>query len=228
MFEHVRGVASATSGYAGGTSSKPNYEEVSGGGTGHAEAVRVVFDPRVVRYADLLQIYFSVIADPTQLNRQGPDRGTQYRTALFPASAAQERQARAYIAQLRAQKTFDRPIVTKVESLRGFTSAEAYHQDFMAEESGACVHLTLGPAQGRRPQAPVSFALPIVAGGGEGGIRTHGGLAPTAVFKTAALNHSAISPVFARLCDGMGRARRAMNLHGRARFSRLASANARR
>lgn len=133
VFEHVRGVGSATSGYAGGKSSKPNYEQVSGGTTGHAEAVRVVFDPRVVRYADLLQIYFSVIADPTQLNRQGPDSGTQYRTALFPTSAAQERQARAYIAQLRAQKAFERPIVTRIESLRGFTSAEAYHQDFMAK-----------------------------------------------------------------------------------------------
>lgn len=133
VFEHVRGVLRATSGYAGGTTANPNYAQVSGGSTGHAEVVRVEFDPRVVRYADLLQIYFSVVADPTQLNRQGPDSGTQYRSALFPTSAAQERQARAYIAQLRAQKAFERPIVTKIESLRGFTSAESYHQDFMAK-----------------------------------------------------------------------------------------------
>jgi peptide-methionine (S)-S-oxide reductase len=133
VFEHVRGVASATSGYAGGKTARPDYENVSAGGTGHAEAVRVVFDPRVVRYADLLQIYFSVVADPTTLNRQGPDSGTQYRTALFPTSAAQERQARAYIAQLRTQKAFERPIVTRIESLHGLTGAEIHHQDFMAK-----------------------------------------------------------------------------------------------
>ena len=90
-----------------------------------------------MRYTDLLRIYFSVVADPTQLNRQGPDSGTQYRTALFPTSPAQERQARAYLAQLRAQKIFDRPIVTRIESLRGFTNAEAYHQDYMVKNPNA-------------------------------------------------------------------------------------------
>ncbi len=137
VFEHVRGVSSAVSGYTGGQAKRPTYDAVSGGGTGHAEAVRVTYDPRVVRYSDLLRIYFSVVADPTMLNAQGPDRGTQYRTALFPTSAAQERQARAYIAQLRTQRVFDRPIVTSIESLRGFVPAETYHQDYMAKNPNA-------------------------------------------------------------------------------------------
>ena len=137
VFEHVSGVSSAVSGYTGGAGSRPTYDAVSGGTTGHAEAVRVTFDPRVVRYSDLLRIYFSVVADPTTLNAQGPDRGTHYRTALFPTSAAQERQARAYLAQLRVQRIFDRPIVTKIESLRGFTNAEPYHQDYMRKNPDA-------------------------------------------------------------------------------------------
>jgi peptide-methionine (S)-S-oxide reductase len=133
VFEHVRGVTSAVSGYTGGSADRPTYDRVSGGNTGHAEAVRVTFDPRVVRYSDLLRIYFSVVADPTTLNAQGPDHGTQYRTALFPTSPAQQRQGRAYIAQLGAQRVFDRPIVTRIEGLRPFTPAEAEHQDFMAK-----------------------------------------------------------------------------------------------
>ena len=137
VFEHVRGVSSAVSGYTGGREPRPTYETVSAGRTGHAEAVRVTYDPRVVRYTDLLRIYFSVVADPTQLNRQGPDTGTQYRTALFPTSAAQERQARAYIAQLGRQRVFDKPIVTRIESLRGFVPAETYHQDYMKKNPNA-------------------------------------------------------------------------------------------
>jgi peptide-methionine (S)-S-oxide reductase len=137
VFEHVRGVSSAVSGYAGGKSARATYDAVSAGSTGHAEAVRVTYDPRVVRYSDLLRVYFSVVADPTTLNYQGPDHGTQYRTALFPTSAAQERQARAYIAQLTRQRVFDRPIVTRIESLRGFTPAEAYHQDYMRKNPNA-------------------------------------------------------------------------------------------
>ena len=133
VFEHVKGVQSAVSGYAGGTAAHPDYETVSGGATGHAETVKVTFDPRVVRYADLLRVYFSVVADPTTLNRQGPDSGTQYRSALFPTSPAQVQQARAYIAQLGQQHVFGRPIVTRVAPLRSFTAAEAYHQDFMAK-----------------------------------------------------------------------------------------------
>ena len=137
VFEHVRGVSSAVSGYAGGKTRRPTYDAVSGGDTGHAEAVRVTYDPRVVRYSDLLRIYFSVVADPTTLNYQGPDHGTQYRTALFPTSAAQEKQARAYLAQLRKQHLFDRPIVTRIESLHGFTPAESYHQDYMRKNPDA-------------------------------------------------------------------------------------------
>jgi peptide-methionine (S)-S-oxide reductase len=137
VFEHVRGVTSAVSGYTGGKTARPDYDAVSGGATGHAEAVRVTFDPRVVRYSDLLRIYFSVVADPTRLNAQGPDHGTQYRSALFPLSGAQERQARAYIAQLGKQRVYDRPIVTSIESVRGFTVAETYHQDYMAKNPAA-------------------------------------------------------------------------------------------
>ena len=133
VFDHVKGVQSAVSGYTGGTTARPTYDSISSGATGHAETVRVTFDPRVVRYADLLRVYFSVITDPTQLNRQGPDSGTQYRTALFPTSKAQAVQARAYIAQLGAAKLYPRPIVTRIEPLAGFTVAETYHQDFMAK-----------------------------------------------------------------------------------------------
>nr|WP_294005850.1 peptide-methionine (S)-S-oxide reductase MsrA [Sphingomonas sp.] len=131
VFERVNGVESAVSGYAGGTKAQGDYETVSSGRTRHAETVRVVFNPRQVRYADLLQIYFSVVADPTQLNRQGPDTGPQYRSSFFPTSAAQTKQARAYIAQLSAAHAFGKPIVTKIEPFTGFVAAEAYHQDFM-------------------------------------------------------------------------------------------------
>lgn len=132
VFSHVKGVISATSGYAGGAASTANYETVSTGATGHAEAVRVVFDPAQVNYAELLRIYFSVVADPTQVNRQGPDTGTQYRTALFPASAAQERVARSYIDLLTAAHVYTRPIATRIEGNTAFFPAEAHHQDFMA------------------------------------------------------------------------------------------------
>jgi peptide-methionine (S)-S-oxide reductase len=131
VFSHVKGVISATSGYAGGEASTADYDSVSTGTTGHAESVRVVFDPARVNYADLLRIYFSVVADPTLLNRQGPDSGTQYRSALFPASPTQEKVARAYIAQLSAAHIYARPIVTRIEGNRRFFPAEAYHQDFM-------------------------------------------------------------------------------------------------
>lgn len=115
----MKGVVSATSGYAGGSASTAQYETVSSGATGHAESVKVVFDPRQVNYATLLRIYFSVVADPTQVNRQGPDEGTQYRTALFPLSAAQTRVARAYISQLSAARVFSAPIATRLEQQRG-------------------------------------------------------------------------------------------------------------
>ena len=132
VFSHVKGVVKATSGYAGGTAATADYETVSNGTTGHAESVQVVFDPAQVNYAELLRIYFSVAADPTQLNRQGPDTGTQYRSALFPASPVQDKVARAYIAQLTAAHVYQRPIVTRIEGNQRFFPAEAYHQDFMA------------------------------------------------------------------------------------------------
>jgi len=123
VYEHVRGVIDATSGFAGGKD--------SGAATRPAEAVKIVFDPSKVSYADLLRIYFSVVADPTQLNRQGPDVGPQYRTAIFPQSAEQARVARAYIAQLGKERVFERPIVTRIEQGR-FVPVPAQHQDFMA------------------------------------------------------------------------------------------------
>jgi peptide-methionine (S)-S-oxide reductase len=131
VFAHVKGVTSAVSGYTGGGAQDARYPRVSDGNTGHAEAVRVTFDPRVVSYGQLLRIYFSVVADPTQLNRQGPDEGTQYRSALFPVSERQRRVAAAYIAQLGRAKLWPRPIVTRLERAQGFYPAEAYHQDYL-------------------------------------------------------------------------------------------------
>lgn len=132
VFEHVKGVRSAESGYAGGTKASPSYEDVSSGDTGHAESVRVIFDPSQISYGQLLQVFFSVAHDPTQLNRQGPDRGTQYRSAIFYRTPEQKRAAEAYVAQLTAAKTYSRPIVTQVAPLGTFYMAEAYHQDYMA------------------------------------------------------------------------------------------------
>jgi peptide-methionine (S)-S-oxide reductase len=132
VFEHVRGVRRVVAGYAGGAADTARYEIVSGGGTGHAESVAITFDPAQVTYGALLQIFFSVAHDPTELNRQGPDTGTQYRSAIFPIDAAQRRVAQAYIAQLDAAHAFKRPIVTRVERYTGFYPAEAYHQDFLA------------------------------------------------------------------------------------------------
>lgn len=132
VFSHVPGVVSAVSGYHGGSKKTSDYRSVSGGRTGHAEAVRVVYDPGKVRYDQLLRIFFSVVADPTQLNYQGPDHGTQYRSALVPLSAEQREVAAAYLAQLGKAKLWDKPIVTKIEKYRGFYPAEAQHQDFMA------------------------------------------------------------------------------------------------
>jgi peptide-methionine (S)-S-oxide reductase len=130
VFQHVKGVKSAVSGYAGGHTSSPSYEEVSSGATGHAESVRVVFDPSKVSYGQLLRVFFAVAHDPTQLNRQGPDVGTQYRSEIFYTNDAQKRIASAYIGQLDKAKIFSRPIVTKVSSFSSFTVAEDYHQNY--------------------------------------------------------------------------------------------------
>jgi peptide-methionine (S)-S-oxide reductase len=129
VFSHTKGVTSAVSGYAGGTVANPSYEQVSGGDTGHAEAVRVTYDPTVVRYDQLLRVLFSVVADPTLKNRQGPDAGTQYRAAIFPLNAEQRQVATSYLAQMRSSGVWERPIVVEIESGR-FYPAEEYHQDF--------------------------------------------------------------------------------------------------
>ena len=132
VFQHVEGVTDAVSGYAGGTADTAHYEIVSTGTTGHAESVRVTFDPRRISYGHILQIYFSVAHDPTELNRQGPDTGSQYRSAIFPTNPQQTRIAEAYMAQLDQAHVFNAPIVTKIEPGRDFYPAEAYHQDFLA------------------------------------------------------------------------------------------------
>lgn len=132
VFEHVRGVISVRSGYAGGDVNRATYEEVSSGATGNAESVEIVFDPRIISYGQILRIYFSVATDPTQLNRQGPDSGTQYRGNIFTANADQARVARAYMAQLTAAHAFSRPIVTRVDALTRFVPAEAYHQNYLS------------------------------------------------------------------------------------------------
>jgi peptide-methionine (S)-S-oxide reductase len=130
VYQHAKGVRQVISGYSGGDKAAPTYEEVSAGATGHAEAVQITFDPREISYGKILQIYFSVAHDPTQLNRQGPDVGTQYRSAIFYADDTQKRVADAYIGQLDGAKAFKRAIVTKVAPLTRFFPAEAYHQDY--------------------------------------------------------------------------------------------------
>jgi peptide-methionine (S)-S-oxide reductase len=131
VFQHVAGVSQAVSGYAGGSQETAEYETVSTGRTGHAESVQITFDPRTISYGRLLQIFFSVAHDPTELNRQGPDVGTQYRSAIFPTTAEQARVAQAYIDQLNQAGVFDAPIVTRIEPDQTFYPAEAYHQDFL-------------------------------------------------------------------------------------------------
>lgn len=131
VFEHLKGVTAVSSGYVGGDATRANYEDVSAGSTGHAEAVRVTYDPAQVSYGQLLKVFFAVAHDPTQLNRQGPDRGTQYRSAIFTVGAEQARIASAYVAQLSAAKIYGKdPIVTQLAPLPRFHPAEAYHQDF--------------------------------------------------------------------------------------------------
>ncbi len=132
VFEHVKGVRKVTSGYSGGDADTATYDVVSSGRTGHAESVKVQFDPRQVSYGQLLQVFFSVALDPTELNRQGPDSGTQYRSALFYGNAEQKKVADDYIAQLTRAKSFQAPIVTQVVPLKAFYPAEAYHQNYLS------------------------------------------------------------------------------------------------
>ena len=129
VFEHVKGVTNVVSGYAGGSAEDADYGKVSSERTGHAEAVRITYNPAQVSYARLLQVYFAVAHDPTQVNRQGPDVGPSYRSAVFPQNKAQEQAARTFIARLNASKAYNKPIATKIEHGR-FFAAEAYHQDF--------------------------------------------------------------------------------------------------
>ncbi|NMK45966.1 peptide-methionine (S)-S-oxide reductase MsrA [Achromobacter sp. Bel] len=131
VFQHVKGVTNAVSGYAGGKASTANYDTVSSGRTGHAEAVEITYDPKQVSYGELLQIYFSVAHDPTQLNRQGPDSGTQYRSTVFPSNDSQRKVAEAYIAQLNQTGVYPKALATTVEPLQAFYPAEGYHQDYL-------------------------------------------------------------------------------------------------
>ncbi len=143
VFSATKGVAEAISGYAGGSMANAHYEIVSTGTTGHAESVQVTYDPSQISFGQLLKIYFSVVHDPTQLNRQGPDEGTQYRSEIFFTNEDQKRVAEAYIAQLTAAKVFSKPIVTKVAPLQAFYRAEDYHQDYVlhcAQNSPACTN----------------------------------------------------------------------------------------
>ncbi|GLQ96610.1 peptide-methionine (S)-S-oxide reductase MsrA [Dyella mobilis] len=130
VFEHVRGVRRVWAGYSGGDANTAHYDDVSEGDTGHAESVKIQFDPAVISYGELLKVYFAVAHDPTQLNRQGPDAGTQYRSEIFYATPDQQKIAQAYIAQLSAAKVFDSNIVTLVQPLKAFYPAESYHQDY--------------------------------------------------------------------------------------------------
>jgi peptide-methionine (S)-S-oxide reductase len=136
VFQHVHGVVKATSGYAGGDAKDAHYETVSTGRTGHAESVKVDYDPARISYAQLLKIFMSVAHDPTQLDRQGPDHGPQYRSAIFHANDEQRRIAQAYIEQLQAAHVFARPVVTRLAPLKGFYEAEAYHQDYLHKHPG--------------------------------------------------------------------------------------------
>jgi peptide-methionine (S)-S-oxide reductase len=133
VFKHVKGVSRVASGYSGGPANKAQYDKVSTGETGHAESVRITYDPSRISFGQLLKVFFSVAHDPTQLNRQGPDTGTQYRSAIFYVDAEQKRIAEAYIDQLNKAKVFRSPIVTAVSALQSFHEAESYHQDYLAQ-----------------------------------------------------------------------------------------------
>ena len=137
VFRHVKGVTSATSGYAGGSMVSPTYEQVSTGATGHAESVRVTYDPTRVSYEQLLEVFFTVAHDPTQLNRQGPDHGTQYRSIVFYSDTVQRREVKAFVAELTNKKRFAKPIVTEIVPFTVFYPAEEYHQNYMARNPTA-------------------------------------------------------------------------------------------
>jgi peptide-methionine (S)-S-oxide reductase len=156
VFEHVKGVTDVTSGYSGGQAKTADYEKVSSGRTGHAEAVRIVYDPSQITFGQLLKVFFSVAHDPTELNRQGPDIGTQYRSAIFFSSEEQKKIADAYITQLNRAKVFDKPIVTQVSPLSKYFEAEKYHQDYLAQHPNDpyIIHNDLPKLENLRTQLP--------------------------------------------------------------------------
>jgi peptide-methionine (S)-S-oxide reductase len=165
VYQHVRGVIGAVSGYAGGEYRTAEYQRVGTGQTGHAETVQITYDPRVITYGKLLQIFFSVAHDPTELNRQGPDEGPQYRSAIFPLDAEQAGIARAYIAQLNRARVYDAEIVTTIEPDRQFFPAEAYHQDFMERNPHypyIMIHDAPKVAELRRLFGPIHSATPVL------------------------------------------------------------------
>ena len=168
VFEYTKGVTSAVAGYSGGTKETAHYEMVGTERTGHAESVQVTFDPRQISYGKILQIYFSVAHNPTELNYQGPDSGPSYRSAIFYANDEQKRIAEAYIAQLDQAHVFKAPIVTKLEAFKGFYPAEDYHQDFAVTASDLSVHRLQRPAEGRQPQAAVRGSISRHAGHRDG------------------------------------------------------------
>jgi peptide-methionine (S)-S-oxide reductase len=166
VFQHVKGVMDATSGYAGGSKETALYPIVSTGTTGHAESVKVTYDPSQVSYGKLLQIYFSVVADPTTLNRQGPDEGTQYRSDLFVTTPRQAQIAKAYIAQLQAAHIFGAPIVTKVSPFESFYPAESYHQNYLTlhPDQPYIAYNDLPKVDGLRRMFPENYAQsPVLA-----------------------------------------------------------------
>ena len=170
VFQHVKGVTNAVSGYAGGDRKSADYEAVSSGRTGHAESVQVTYDPRQISYGRVLQIFFSVAHDPTELNRQGPDEGPQYRSTIFPASADQAEIAKAYIAQLDQAKAFKKAIVTKIEPDRSFYPAENYHQDFLTRNPTYpyIVYNDLPKIEDLRRLLPELYrASPVLVAGGQ-------------------------------------------------------------
>lgn len=156
VFQHVKGVTNVTAGYSGGSAQTAQYETVSTGETGHAEAVRITYDPSQVSYGQLLKVFFAVAHDPTELNRQGPDTGTQYRSAIFYTSEEQKRVANAYIEQLNKSKAFARPVVTQVAALKGYYKAEEHHQDYAIQHPGDAyiVYNDLPKVENLRKQLP--------------------------------------------------------------------------
>ncbi|MDT5250198.1 MAG: peptide-methionine (S)-S-oxide reductase [Mycobacterium sp.] len=177
VFQHVKGVTEAESGYAGGSKDTADYDTVSTGSTGHAESVRITYDPSQVTFGQLLRIYFSVVTDPTQLNRQGPDEGTQYRSAIFAQDATQQRVADAYLAQLNAAKAFPAPIVTKVEPKHRVLPRRWLPPELPELEPHLPVHRDQRHAKGERAQAVVPGAVPRPTGAGPRQLLVRGGRA---------------------------------------------------